>query len=50
MGIRLPQGHHYALMDGALASDFSVCANFSDATHHTVYYSHGRDALPRSLP
>ncbi|HOH29413.1 MAG TPA: SUMF1/EgtB/PvdO family nonheme iron enzyme, partial [Candidatus Hydrogenedentes bacterium] len=35
---------------GTLDSDFSACANFSDATHHTVYYPHVPDALPPWRP
>lgn len=35
---------------GTLDSDFSTCANFSDATHHTVYYPHVPDALPSWRP
>lgn len=39
-----------ALWYGTLDSDFSACANFSDATHHTVYYPHVPDALPPWRP
>ena len=35
---------------GTLDSDFSSCANFSDATHHTVYYPHVPTALPPWRP
>lgn len=35
---------------GDLDSDFSACANFSDATHHTVYYPHVPTALPPWRP
>jgi formylglycine-generating enzyme required for sulfatase activity len=35
---------------GSMDSDFSAFANFSDATHHTVYYHHVPDALPPWRP
>ena len=35
---------------GTLDNDFSAFANFSDATHHTVYYPHVPDALPPWRP
>lgn len=35
---------------GGIDTDFSACANLSDATHHTVYYPHVPDALPPWRP
>jgi formylglycine-generating enzyme required for sulfatase activity len=35
---------------GTLDCDFSPFANFSDATHHTVYYPHVPNALPPWRP
>jgi formylglycine-generating enzyme required for sulfatase activity len=35
---------------GTMDCDFSAFANFSDATHHTVYYHHVPDALPPWRP
>jgi formylglycine-generating enzyme required for sulfatase activity len=35
---------------GTLNCDFSPFANFSDATHHTVYYPHVPNALPPWRP
>ena len=35
---------------GTLADDFSRFGNFSDATHHTVYYPHVPTALPPWRP
>jgi formylglycine-generating enzyme required for sulfatase activity len=35
---------------GTLDDDFSPFANFSDATHRTVYYPHVPDALPPWRP
>jgi formylglycine-generating enzyme required for sulfatase activity len=35
---------------GTLDCDFSPYANFSDATHHTVYYPHVPNALPPWRP
>lgn len=35
---------------GTLDSEFSTSANFSDATHHTVYYPHVPTAIPPWRP
>ena len=43
-------GTETPLWYGDLNSDFSACANFSDATHYTVYYPHVPDALPPWRP